>query len=173
MIEGKVGGKKYIWKTTPKGLSGEAEVELPSGATQKVKWVRDAQGIWLETETGYVGYDVRKTHNDDGQAQYALLKRKTAGLIQGLSFLKAGEEVDPNAAARVKKGLKIKSQMPGKIIRILAKAGDAVKKGQSLMVMEAMKMENEIKATQDGTIKEIKVTEGQAIETGAELILFG
>jgi glutaconyl-CoA decarboxylase len=85
--------------------------------------------------------------------------------------LKAGEETS-GGEAKVKKGVKVKSQMPGKILRIHVKAGDAVKKGQSLLVMEAMKMENEIKSLQDGVIKEVKVTEGQAIETGAELILF-
>ena len=63
--------------------------------------------------------------------------------------------------------------MPGKILRVHIKKGDLVKKGQSLMVMEAMKMENEIKATQDGVVKEIKVNEGQAIETGADLIILG
>ena len=89
----------------------------------------------------------------------------------GLAFLKAGEETDASAT-KVKKSVKIKSQMPGKILRVSIKAGDVVKKGQAVMVMEAMKMENEIKSPQDGTIKEVKVTEGQAIETGAELVSF-
>ena len=173
MIEGKVGSRKYIWNTIPKGQSGEAEVLLPSGKPERVKWIRDSQGVWIETSNGYFGYEVRKTHNDDGLAQYALIRRKHAGLIQGLSFLKAGEEVDVAGGARQKKGLKVKSQMPGKIIRILVKPGDDVKKGQALLVMEAMKMENEIKASQDGVIKDVKVAEGQAVETGAEMILFG
>lgn len=170
MIEGKVGSKKLSWKNTPRGKAGEGIVEI-NGRAQNVKWVRDDQGIWIETAEGYIGYDVRKTMNDDGVAQYALLQRRQAGLIQGLSFLKAGEDA-VSSEAKVKKGVKIKSQMPGKILRISIKAGDTVKKGQGLMVMEAMKMENEIKASQDGVVKEIKVTEGQAVETGAELILF-
>jgi biotin carboxyl carrier protein len=57
-------------------------------------------------------------------------------------------------------------------VRILAKVGDTVSRGQSLMVMEAMKMENEIKSPQDGVIKEVKVSKGQAVETGAELLTF-
>jgi biotin carboxyl carrier protein len=105
-------------------------------------------------------------------AQYALLQRKNANFVTGACFLKAGEESDASASTKVKKGAKIKSQMPGKILRVSVKAGDAVKKGQSIMVMEAMKMENEIKSPQDGTIKEVKVTEGQAVETGAELVIF-
>jgi biotin carboxyl carrier protein len=62
--------------------------------------------------------------------------------------------------------------MPGKILRIHVEVGVVVKKGQAIMVMEAMKMENEIKSPQDGTIKEIKVSEGHAVETGAELVIF-
>ena len=170
MIEGKVGSRKLVWKNTPKGKAGEGVVEI-NGKPQAVKWIRDDQGIWIETENGYVGYDVRKTLNDDGVAQYSLLKRRQAGLVNGLSFLKAGEE-STGGEAKVKKGAKVKSQMPGKILRVNIKAGDAVKKGQGLMVMEAMKMENEIKASQDGIVKEIKVTEGQAVETGAELVIF-
>ncbi len=62
--------------------------------------------------------------------------------------------------------------MPGKILRVSVKPGDQVKKGQSIIVMEAMKMENEIKSPQDGVIKEVKVHVGQAVETGAELLSF-
>jgi biotin carboxyl carrier protein len=170
MIEGKVGSKKLVWKNTPKGKVGEGVVEI-NGKPESVKWVRDDQGIWIETAQGYVGYDVRKTMNDDGQTQYSLLKRRQAGTVTGLAFFKAGEETT-GSEIKVKKSVKIKSQMPGKILRISIKAGDSVKKGQSLMVMEAMKMENEIKASQDGIVKEVKVTEGQAVETGAELIHF-
>lgn len=170
MIEGKVGPKKLIWKNVPRGRSGEAVVEI-NGRAETVRWTRDEQGIWIETSLGYSGFDVRKTTNDDGVAQYALLQRKVASLISGVNFLKAGEEED-SSACKTKKRFRIKSQMPGKILRVTVKAGDSVKKGQSVMVMEAMKMENEIKSPQDGTIKEIKVTEGQAVETGAELVLF-
>ena len=56
--------------------------------------------------------------------------------------------------------------MPGKILRIHVASGAPVERGQPLMVMEAMKMENEIKATQAGVMGQIKVTEGQAVETG-------
>ena len=108
--------------------------------------------------------------NDDGAAQYMLLRRKHTDVIVGFSFLKVGEELGASSTEKVKKGRKIKSQMPGKILRVNVKVGDTVAKGQSLMVMEAMKMENEIKCLHDGVVKEVKVTEGQAVETGAELL---
>ncbi len=170
MIQGKVGSKIVSWKSTPRGKSGEAIVEI-GGKEQTVRWTRDDQGIWIESGEGYAGFDIRKTMNDDGQAQFALLQRRKANLITGVNFFKAGEE-SSSGTAKAKKGAKIKSQMPGKILRISVKVGDEVKKGQSIMVMEAMKMENEIKSPQDGIIKDIKVAEGQAVETGAELVIF-
>ncbi len=167
MMEGKVGSKQLQFENLPQGKVGETIVN-----GQAVRFVRDEQGIWIETPQGFFGYDVRKTMNDDGQAQYALLRRKHAEVVSGVAFLKKGEESDSSASGKVKKGAKVKSQMPGKIIRVLVKAGDTVQKGQPLMVMEAMKMENEIKASIDAVVKEVKVTEGQAVETGAELLSF-
>ena len=171
MISGKIGTKNLSWQTSPKGKMGEGVVTLENGNTETVRWVRDDQGIWIETSEGFFGYDVRKSENDDGQAQYELLKRKHFEVTSGVAFLKAGEG-DSSGATKIKKGLKVKSQMPGKIVRVLVKAGDKVAKGQALIVMEAMKMENEIKALQDSVVKEVKVVEGQAVETGAELMNF-
>jgi len=61
------------------------------------------------------------------------------------------------------------AKMPGKIVKILAKVGDRVDQGASVMVMEAMKMENEIRATRAGFVANIAVKEGQAVESGALL----
>lgn len=58
------------------------------------------------------------------------------------------------------------TQMPGKVVKIMSKIGDQVKKGQTLLILEAMKMENEIKAGIDGTVKAIHVKEGDALENG-------
>ena len=65
----------------------------------------------------------------------------------------------------------IDSPMPGKVIKILANEGDVVKAGQGVIVVEAMKMENEIKSPKDGVVKEIKVKEGDAVEAGARMAL--
>jgi biotin carboxyl carrier protein len=62
------------------------------------------------------------------------------------------------------------SQMPGKIVKINIKVGDQVKKGQTIIVCEAMKMENELKANKDGIVKMIYVNQGQAIEQGKLLV---
>lgn len=66
----------------------------------------------------------------------------------------------------------IKAGMPGKIVKVQVKPGDKVSAGQTLIVMEAMKMENDMKASHDVTIKEVRVKEGQSVEAGALLVVF-
>ena len=61
--------------------------------------------------------------------------------------------------------------MPGKVVRILVEPGREVAAGQGLVVMEAMKMENELRSSRGGRVKEILVREGQAVEAGALLAL--
>ena len=59
--------------------------------------------------------------------------------------------------------------MPGKVVRVLVKAGDAVTARQPVVVVEAMKMENELRASRDGTVAEVHVREGQSVDAGALL----
>ena len=59
--------------------------------------------------------------------------------------------------------------MPGRIVRVLVKAGDEVREGQGLVVVEAMKMENEMRSPKDGKVIEVLVSEGQAVEGNAKL----
>jgi biotin carboxyl carrier protein len=69
-------------------------------------------------------------------------------------------------------GLELKSNMPGKIIEIFVKPGDSIKSGKPLLIMEAMKMENEMRASRDVTIKEVCVKQGDSVEASAVLIRF-
>jgi biotin carboxyl carrier protein len=64
---------------------------------------------------------------------------------------------------------RVTTPMPGKVIRVLVAPGDAVRARQPLVVVEAMKMENELRAGRDGIVSEIHVTEGASVEAGALL----
>ena len=75
----------------------------------------------------------------------------------------------PAAPVAAGEGEKIESPMPGTILAVNVNNGDVVKKGQVLMILEAMKMENEIMAGCDGTVTSVAVTKGQSVETGALL----
>lgn len=66
---------------------------------------------------------------------------------------------------------RVQAPMPGKIVRVLVPVGQEVAAGQGLVVMEAMKMENELRAARAGRVREVKVAEGQAVETGALLVV--
>jgi biotin carboxyl carrier protein len=64
---------------------------------------------------------------------------------------------------------RVVSPMPGRVVRVLAAAGADVEAGQGLVVVEAMKMENELRAPRAGRLREVAVREGQAVEAGALL----
>lgn len=66
----------------------------------------------------------------------------------------------------------LRAGMPGKIIEIFVKPGDIVKENKPLLIMEAMKMENEMRSTRDVLIKDVKVKQGDSVESGAVLITF-
>ncbi len=79
----------------------------------------------------------------------------------------------PAAPAAVADGTKITAPMPGTILDIKVAVGDTVKFGQPLFVLEAMKMENDISSTCDGTVLSINTTKGTNVETGAVLAVIG
>lgn len=87
--------------------------------------------------------------NDEGLLHESL---KGAGTLGGSDSLHAG--------------------MPGKIVEIMVTPGQDIKAKQPLLIMEAMKMENEMRATHDARVKDVHVKEGQSVDTGAVLISF-
>lgn len=110
--------------------------------------------------------------------------------VNGTSYEVSVEEADvseqPVAAAPVQKAapkaapkkaaapsatgaVSVNAPMPGKILAVKANAGAAIKKGEVILVLEAMKMENEIVAPQDGTIASVNVAVGDSVEAGAVL----
>lgn len=81
----------------------------------------------------------------------------------------SGEPVISRPAASTTKGA-VKSPLPGVILQVNCKVGDTVKRGQNLLVLEAMKMENNIASDYAGTVKRIFVKEGASVQAGAKLI---
>ena len=66
---------------------------------------------------------------------------------------------------------RVTAPMPGKIVKLLVKPGDKVQARQGVIVVEAMKMENELRARAAGTVSEVRVTEGASVEAGAILVI--
>jgi biotin carboxyl carrier protein len=88
-----------------------------------------------------------------------------------IKLVAARAKLAGRAAAPPKSGPQaVQSPMPGKVVKVLCAAGDEVKSGQGVIVVEAMKMENELKVPRDGKVKSIAVKEGQAVEAGQTLV---
>ncbi len=79
----------------------------------------------------------------------------------------------PAAPAVTGAGETVDAPMPGNILKVNVAAGQAVKSGQVLVVLEAMKMENEIMAPKDGTVTQVLVSKGSTVDTGAPLVVIG
>ena len=93
-----------------------------------------------------------------------------AGVVA--SAPKAAAAPAPKAAAPVAAGATtVSAPMPGKVLEVKVKAGDAVKSGDVLMILEAMKMQNEIMAPADGTVSDVRVSAGQTVSTGDVMIV--
>lgn len=80
-----------------------------------------------------------------------------------------------NAAAQKAEGehgqMAIRAAMPGLVVRLNVKVGQLVKRGEPVLILEAMKMENEVRSPADGTVADIKIKERDSVEKGAQLIL--
>lgn len=82
-------------------------------------------------------------------------------------------KTEAKPAAPVAGGAQVKSPLPGSVIKVLVSEGQAVKKGDTLLTLESMKMENAIMAEQDGTVKQIAVTPGQNVMQDDLLVVLG
>ena len=96
----------------------------------------------------------------------------TAGAAKASTPKAAAPKAAPKAAepAGAQGAVKVNAPMPGKILKVNVNAGTAVKKGDVLLVLEAMKMENEICAPQDGSVATVECAAGDSVESGKVLV---
>lgn len=85
----------------------------------------------------------------------------------------AAPKAEAKPAAAPAAGVQVKSPLPGSVIKVLVSEGQAVKRGDTLLTLESMKMENAIMAEADGTVKQIAVTAGQNVMQDDLLIVLG
>jgi biotin carboxyl carrier protein len=136
-----------------------------------------------------VGFDVQQQPNGlisvlyNGKSHTAILQkidRKAKELTLSINgqnvTISVKEPIDQLLSsmgldlAAMKKAEPVKAPMPGMILKVLVEPGQQINKGDGLLILEAMKMENVLKATGPATVKAIKVTEKTAVEKGAVLI---
>lgn len=155
------------------------------GKTRVVEFERDSNG-WQATLDGQAGIvaDVAEIAPNTfsvlfaGRAHEICVTPAAGGKLNvqtgRLEF--AAEVTDPrswsgrrHAGAEAEGRQQIIAPMPGKIVRVLVKAGDAVEAGQGLLVVEAMKMQNEIRSPKSGTVERVLAEAGQAVNAGEVL----
>ena len=142
---------------------GLYEVTL-DGATVRVDAVKSGPTIYSLIEEGRqweASVDERGSHGFDVLVRGALFHleaedERSGRLAQSAKVVASGPQA-------------VEAEMPGKVIKVVFAVGDAVSEGQGVLILEAMKMENEICAPIDGTLTEISVAEGDTVESGAPL----
>lgn len=151
------------------GTATEFSLAL-DGATYKI--VVDGNSVLVNGQPFVVGFDEDRVLVDGTPYDVALEgDRVTIGgiahdlTVEGLEEEKAG----PRPAAAVAGEGAVMAIMPGKIIRVLVAEGDEVAEGDVVCILEAMKMENELKAPQSGTVQSLHVQPGQDVEMGTVL----
>lgn len=109
----------------------------------------------------------------NGKAYDVAVEEIDGGSAPVVSAAPAPAAPAPAPAAPVADGTKVTAPMPGTILDIKVSVGDTVEAGQAIMVLEAMKMENDVNAPCAGKILSINTTKSSAVETGAVLAVIG
>jgi biotin carboxyl carrier protein len=160
-----------------------------SGRTRIVEIERNAEG-WQATLDGEAGAiaDVGETATHTfsvllaGQSHEISVTSSPDGKLnlQSGRFEFTAEVIDPRSWRGRRHGgveaegrQQVVAPMPGKVIRVLVGAGEKVEAGQGLLVVEAMKMQNEIRSPKSGTVERVVVAEGQAVNAGEVLCIVG
>jgi len=131
---------------------------------------------WMDADLVDAGPYLRSLRLEDGtQFSFAHHREGTTHEISMQAATVHVDIIDPLSLKRRRRedetggaGI-VKALMPGRIVRVLVEVGAAVRKGAGLMVLEAMKMENDIQAPSDGVVDQLFVEAGQTVESGAEL----
>jgi len=145
----------------PKGLDLEKPTLMSiNGKNHKVRLKRNDRALAFSVEVDKKRFDLQV----EGKRKEFNNKTTTFSTISPSLMLKREKIV-------VKKKGTVTSLMPGKVVLLKVKIGDKVKVGDPLCVLEAMKMENEIVAPRDGTIRQVMVEQGSTVDKGDVLVV--
>ena len=154
------------------------------GTERTVELMREERGWRILLDGEVVDADAREIAPNvfsillDGESHEVYVTPTPAGslTLQTAHHEFAAEIADPRAwrgrrhgALEAEGRQQILAPMPGKIVRVLVQAGEKVEAGQGLLVVEAMKMQNEIRSPKSGTVERLLVKEGQAVNAGEGL----
>jgi biotin carboxyl carrier protein len=142
-------GKRLLWQLDGRAI--EADV------------LEVARGIYSVLIEGQ-SHEVRVEEAGVGLRVFTANEEYLAEVVDPRQWRKRHGGAHPTEGSQ-----QVLAPMPGKVVRVLVKTGDTVKAGQGIVVVEAMKMQNEIRAPRPGTVERLLVTEGQAVNSGEVL----
>jgi biotin carboxyl carrier protein len=147
-----------------KGGAGRYTVQLDGRSLEVL-----ASGVGTGAMSLIVGSESHELGVEREGQGYRVAGRSGSVLVTLAPAGRGAAAVAPRASGPAR----LVAPMPGRILRLLAAAGADVAAGQGLLVIEAMKMENELRAPRDGKLRELLVREGEAVEAGALLAVVG
>ncbi len=133
-------------------------LQVGEGAEGTLQFTPQGDGLWVQ----FNGARIHSTVHAQGEARHVFTPQGAARIALLDPLAHAGEAAQ--------EGGRLTAPMPGKVVSFAVKAGDKVKAGQALAVMEAMKMEHTIAAPHDGTVAELLYAPGDQVTEGAELL---
>jgi len=163
-----IGGRVRKVAVEPIGEAGPAGGRfrvLVDGVPREVDARQTDLGLSLLQEGGR-SVDAAVTPRAGGEWLVDLPHVTVSAVVDGRRFRR--EEGRDDTASGLQR---LTAPMPGRVVRILVREGDQVEARQGLVVVEAMKMENELAATRAGRVKEIAITEGASVESGRLLVV--
>ena len=175
----KVKSKTYMVDLPSQILSGRNFEAQIAGTKKTLRWdgpgktlfvlEKGSDGIFLERPISL--RSVRSTHfTGESETKFEIEISGNHGHLVQTSLERYAPGQDNRGATKAGKSATIRSPITGKVLKVLAKEGETSEKGAVLLIIEAMKMENKIFAPSSGTISQVKVTEGQSVMVGQELM---
>lgn len=155
------------------GAKREIEIDESAGRFRLVMEERALEGEVLRPEPGvftfFVGDRIVEARVSalEGAERYSVTVGGASREVTVVDRKHRAAGADHGAQGRQA----LAAPMPGKIVDVLVSAGDAVERGQGLVVVEAMKMQNEVKAPKDGTVVEVRVAAGEAVSAGQVMVV--
>jgi biotin carboxyl carrier protein len=168
----KIGAKERIVEL---GLGDDGKTRvIVDGEERAMELVAVEDGAWLvreghaqtlayaDGEGGKVGVSLKRGGADPVVVAAEVTEARSAALAALAQQAHRAGDAGPAM---------VKSPMPGRVVKVLVRAGERIGAGHPVVVVEAMKMENELRAPRAGTVREIRCAEGAAVEAGQDLVV--